>query len=113
MATLVYVLHVVVFVYGAAGWMVPMPGPVVHLAFLLGVRYHWHVSGGCILTEWEKRFLGMPSEEERHFTRNLLRSFGLRHIDDEGAYKVLTAGLGALAAMDTVIIMRELIEALN
>ena len=60
MATLVYVLHVVVFVYGAAGWMVPMPGPVVHLAFLLGVRYHWHVSGGCILTEWEKRFLGMP-----------------------------------------------------
>jgi hypothetical protein len=55
----------------------------------------------------------MPTEEERHFTRNLLRSMGLQHIDDEGAYKVLTAGLGALAAMDSVFIFRVLIEALN
>jgi hypothetical protein len=55
----------------------------------------------------------MPAEEERHFTRNLLRSMGLRHIDDEGAYKVLTAGVGALAAMDSVFIFSALIEALN
>jgi hypothetical protein len=38
---------------------------------------------------------------------------GLRHIDDEGAYKVLTAGLGALAAMDSVFIFSALLEALN
>ena len=71
-ANAVYLLHIVVFTYGAAGWMLPMPGPAIHLAFLLGVRYHWHVTGGCILTKWEKHFLGMPAEEERHFTRNLL-----------------------------------------
>ena len=112
-ANAVYLLHIVVFTYGAAGWMLPMPGPAIHLAFLLSVRYHWHVTGGCILTKWEKHFLGMPAEEERHFTRNLLRSMGLRHIDDQGAYKVLTAGLGALAAMDTVFIASALIDALN
>jgi len=113
MATLVYVLHVAVFAYGALGWMLPMPGPAIHLVFLLAVRYHWHVTGGCVLTEWEKHFLGMPAEEERHFTRNLLRSIGLQHIDDQGAYKALTAGLGALAAMDTVFIASALIDALN
>ncbi|DAC35895.1 MAG TPA: hypothetical protein D7I05_00730 [Candidatus Poseidoniales archaeon] len=112
-ANAVYLLHIIVFVYGSAGWMLPMPGPAFHLVFLLGVRYHWHVTGGCILTKWEKHFLDMPTEEERHFTRNLLRSMGLRHIDDEGAYKVLTAGLGALAAMDTVFIFSALLEALN
>lgn len=113
LANAVYLLHILVFTYGAAGWMLPMPGPAIHLVFLLGVRYHWHVTGGCILTKWEKQYLGMPAEEERHFTRNLLRSVGLRHIDDEGAYKVLTAGLGALAAMDTVLIFSALVDALN
>lgn len=113
LANAVYLLHILVFTYGAAGWMLPMPGPAIHLVFLLGVRYHWHVTGGCILTKWEKQYLGMPAEEERHFTRNLLRSVGLRHIDDQGAYKVLTAGLGALAAMDTVLIFSALVDALN
>lgn len=113
MATLVYLLHVGVLAYGAVGWMLPMPGPAIHLVFLLCVRYHWHVTGGCILTEWEKRLLGMPLEAERHFTRDLLRRVGFRHIDEEGAYKVLTAGLGAFAAMDTVFIVRELVGALN
>ena len=113
LANAVYLLHILVFTYGAAGWMLPMPGPAIHLVFLLVVRYHWHVTGGCILTKWEKQYLGMPAEEERHFTRNLLRSVGLRHIDDQGAYKVLTAGLGALAAMDTVLIFSALVDALN
>ena len=113
MATLVYVLHVVVLAYGALGWMLPMPGPVIHLAFLLAVRYHWHVTGGCVLTEWEKHYLGMPPESNRHFTRDFLRRIGFHHIDDEGAYKVLTAGLGAFAAMDSVFIFSALIEALN
>ena len=113
MATLVHVLHVLVFTYGAVGWMLPMPGPAIHLIFLLAVRYHWHVTGGCILTDWEKHYLGIPPETDRHFTRDLLRKMGFRHIDDEGAYKVLTAGLGAFAAMDTVFIGRTLIGALN
>ena len=38
---------------------------------------------------------------------------GFRHIDDEGAYKVLTAGLGAFAAMDTVFIAGALFGAFN
>lgn len=109
----IYVLHVLILTYGALGWVLPMPGPLVHLVFLLGVRYHWHVTGGCIITEWEKRLRGIPSEEERHFTRNLLRGLGMKHIDDEGAYKVLTAGIGALAAMDTVFIAEAAFGALN
>ncbi|MGB0727058.1 MAG: hypothetical protein ACPGR0_02010 [Candidatus Poseidoniaceae archaeon] len=113
MATLVYVLHVLVFAYGALGWMLPMPGPAIHLVFLLAVRYHWHVTGGCVLTELEKQYLGMPPETDRHFTRDLLRRMGFRHIDDEGAYKVLTAGLGAFAAMDTVFIVSAIIGAFN
>ena len=37
----------------------------------------------------------------------------MKHIDDEGAYKVLTAGIGALAAMDTVFIAKAAFGALN
>ena len=66
-----------------------------------------------MLTEWEKHYLGMPPESDRHFTRDLLRRIGFRHIDDEGAYKVLTAGLGAFAAMDTVFIAGALFGAFN
>ena len=85
MATLVYVLHVAVFAYGALGWMIPMPGPAIHLVFLLAVRYHWHATGGCVLTEWEKHYLGIPPELDSHFTRDLLRRMGFRHIDDDGS----------------------------
>ncbi len=102
----VYLLHVVVFVYGLLGWL--LAGWVwLHLAFLLGLLVHWYTAEICILTAWERALLGPQAGEDRHFTRDLFRRFGCRGLSVQGAWRVLLVSVWGLIVLDLVLLLRQ------
>ena len=98
-------LHLLLFIFGLLGWLLPHPTVVLHTVFMIGLRIHWEVYNGCILTDWEKSLLGKEAKSDRHFTRDLLVRFGFKSISVELASKLLRIFTNSLILLSVIILI--------
>ncbi len=103
LARVLTALHLGLFVFGLLGWLLPHPVVIFHTMFMIGLRIHWKVYNGCILTDWEKSLLGKESNPDRHFTRDLLLRLGFKNISVELASKLLRIFTDCLILLSVII----------
>ena len=103
LARVLTTLHLGLFIFGLLGWLLPFPFVTTHTVFMIGLRVHWEVYNGCILTDWEKSLLGKESNPHRHFTRDLLVRIGFKSVSVELASKLLRIFTNSLILLSIIV----------
>ncbi|MEC8736118.1 MAG: hypothetical protein VXX39_04090 [Candidatus Thermoplasmatota archaeon] len=103
LARVLTALHLGLFIFGLLGWLLPFPFVITHTLFMIGLRIHWEVYNGCILTDWEKSLLGKQSNQDRHFTRDLLVRIGFKSVSVELASKLLRIFTNSLIFLSIIV----------
>lgn len=96
-------LHLLLFIFGLLGWLLPHPLVITHTVFMVGLRIHWEVYNGCIMTDWEKALLGKESKSDRHFTRDLLVLLGFKSISVDLASKLLRIFTNSIVVLSIIV----------
>ena len=103
LARVLTALHLGLFIFGLLGWLLPYPYVITHTLFMIGLRIHWEVYNGCILTDWEKSLLGKQSNPDRHFTRDLLVRIGFKSVSVELASRLLRIFTNSLILLSLIV----------
>ena len=103
LARVLTALHLGLFIFGLLGWLLPYPFVITHTVFMIGLRIHWEVYNGCILTDWEKSLLGKEANPDRHFTRDLLVKIGFKNVSVDLASKLLRFFTNSLILLSIIV----------
>ena len=78
---LIWLMHLTVFVYGAIGWLFPMPWLIIHLVLVIIIKMNWQIFGYCLFTKLETYV--RADGVERIFSLDLFHSLGWKSLTFE------------------------------